>query len=106
MTSVHIVTDSSCDLPDNLITEMNIKIVPLKIRFGDTEFVDRVELTTEQFWEKCQASDELPSTAAPSPGAFVEEFQNAASEGATGVVAIILRESFPRLLKPHNKQLS
>jgi DegV family protein with EDD domain len=90
MTSVHIVTDSSCDLPDNLITEMNIKIVPLKIRFGDTEFVDRVELTTEQFWEKCQASDELPSTAAPSPGAFVEEFQNAASEGATGVVAIIL----------------
>ena len=90
MTSVHIVTDSSCDLPDKLITEMNIKIVPLKIRFGDTEFVDRVELTTEQFWEKCQASDELPSTAAPSPGAFVEEFQNAASEGATGVVAIIL----------------
>ena len=90
MTSVHIVTDSSCDLPDNLITEMNIKIVPLKIRFGDTEFVDRVELTTEQFWEKCQASDELPSTAAPSPGAFVEEFQNSASEGATGVVAIIL----------------
>ena len=90
MTSVHIVTDSSCDLPDNLISEMNIKIVPLKIRFGDTEFVDRVELTTEQFWEKCQASDELPSTAAPSPGAFVEEFQNAASEGATGVVAILL----------------
>ncbi|MFL3020085.1 MAG: DegV family protein [Acidimicrobiales bacterium] len=90
MTSVHIVTDSSCDLPDNLITEMNIKIVPLKIRFGDTEFVDRVELTTDQFWEKCQASDELPSTAAPSPGAFVEEFQNAANEGATGVVAIIL----------------
>ena len=90
MTSVHIVTDSSCDLPDNLISEMNIKIVPLKIRFGDTEFVDRVELTTDQFWEKCQASDELPSTAARSPGAFVEEFQNAANEGATGVVAIIL----------------
>jgi DegV family protein with EDD domain len=90
MTSVHIVTDSSCDLPDDLIAEMNIKIVPLKIRFGDTEFVDRVELTTDQFWEKCQISDELPSTAAPSPGAFVEEFQNAAREGATGVVAIIL----------------
>ena len=90
MTSVHIVTDSSCDLPDDLIAEMNIKIVPLKIRFGDTEFVDRVELTTDQFWEKCQISDELPSTAAPSPGAFVEEFKNAAREGAAGVVAIIL----------------
>ncbi len=90
MTSVHIVTDSGCDLPDDLIAEMNIKIVPLKIRFGDTEFVDRVELTTDQFWEKCQLSDELPSTAAPSPGAFVEEFQRAAQEGATGVIAITL----------------
>lgn len=90
MTSVHIVTDSSCDLPENLITAMNIKIVPLKIRFGDTEFVDRVELTTDQFWEKCQISDELPSTAAPSPGAFVEEFQRAAHEGATGVVVITI----------------
>ena len=87
MTSVHIVTDSSCDLPDDLIAAMNIKIVPLKIRFGDTEFVDRVELTTDQFWEKCQISDELPSTAAPSPGAFVEEFQRAGHEGATGAVS-------------------
>tara|TARA_Y100000768_G_scaffold94570_2_gene68679 strand:+ start:3510 stop:4352 length:843 start_codon:yes stop_codon:yes gene_type:complete len=90
MTSVHIVTDSSCDLPDDLVAALNIKIVPLKIRFGDTEFVDRVELTTDQFWEKCQTSDELPSTAAPAPGAFVEEFQRAARDGATGVVVITL----------------
>ena len=90
MTSVHIVTDSSCDLPDDLVEALNIKIVPLKIRFGDTEFVDRVELTTDQFWDKCQNSDELPSTAAPAPGAFVEEFQRAANEGATGVVVITL----------------
>ena len=52
MTSVKIVTDSSCDLPDSLINELNIAIVPLKIRFGDSEFVDRVELSTDQFWEK------------------------------------------------------
>ena len=54
MTSVQIVTDSSCDLPEEVIAELNIKIVPLKIRFGDTEFVDRFELTTDQFWDKCQ----------------------------------------------------
>ena len=90
MTSVQIVTDSSCDLPEEVIAELNIKIVPLKIRFGDTEFVDRFELTTDQFWGKCQSMDELPSTAAPAPGAFVEQFQEAASQGATGVVAIVL----------------
>ena len=90
MTSVKIVTDSSCDLPDSLINELNIAIVPLKIRFGDSEFVDRVELSTDQFWEKCRQTDDLPSTAAPAPGAFVEEFQKAASEGASAVVAIVL----------------
>ena len=90
MNSVQIVTDSSCDLPEDLITQLGIGIVPLKIRFGQTEFVDRLELTTDQFWEKCRETDELPSTAAPAPGAFIAEFQRAADEGAPGVVAIVL----------------
>ena len=89
MNSVQIVTDSSCDLPEDLITQFGIGIVPLKIRFGQTEFVDRLELTTDQFWEKCRETDELPSTAAPAPGAFITEFQRAADEGAPGVVAIV-----------------
>ena len=74
MTSVHIVTDSSCDLPDNLISEMNIKIVPLKIRFGDTEFVDRVELTTDQFWEKCCFADFRRFPSEISAGGGVARF--------------------------------
>ena len=90
MNSVQIVTDSSCDLPEDLINQFGIGIVPLKIRFGQTEFVDRLELTTDQFWEKCRETDELPSTAAPAPGAFIAEFQRAADEGASGVVAIVL----------------
>ena len=57
MTSVQIVTDSSCDLPEEVIAELNIKIVPLKIRFGDTEFVDRFELTTEQCLDMCLSMD-------------------------------------------------
>ena len=90
MNAVQIVTDSSCDLPEDLINQFGIGIVPLKIRFGQTEFVDRLELTTDQFWEKCRETDELPSTAAPAPGAFIAEFQRAADEGASGVVAIVL----------------
>lgn len=90
MNSVQIVTDSSCDLPEDLVAQFGIGIVPLKIRFGQTEFVDRLELTTDQFWEKCRETDELPSTAAPAPGAFIAEFQRAADEGARGVVAIVL----------------
>ena len=71
MTSVKIITDSSCDLPQNIVDDLDIGIVPLKIRFGSEEFVDRFELSTDSFWERCKVSQELPSTAAPSPGAFV-----------------------------------
>ena len=90
MTSIHVVTDSSCDLPDNVVNDLAITIVPLSIRFGDEEFVDREELSTEEFWIKCQASETLPETAAPSPGAFEAAYRAAADNGASGVVAILL----------------
>ena len=50
MTTVRIVTDSSCDLPEELVAELGIDVVPLKIRFGDQELVDRVDLTPAEFW--------------------------------------------------------
>ncbi len=62
---VRVVTDSSCDLPVARAAELGIEIVPLTIRFGSEEFVDRVELTNEQFWTKVATSEVLPETAAP-----------------------------------------
>ena len=47
MSPIRIVTDSSCDLPPALEAEHHITIVPLTIRFGDQEFVDRRDLTPE-----------------------------------------------------------
>ena len=90
MTTVHVVTDSSCDLPAEVVEALGITIVPLSIRFGMEEFVDRVELSTDEFWRRCQSSDELPETAAPSPGAFEQAYRDAAAAGAPGVVAILL----------------
>ena len=87
---VHIITDSSCDLSDDVATELGITIIPLEIRFGMQTFTDRVELSTADFWERCRASDDLPSTAAPSPGAFTEAYQRAGDAGASEVVVITL----------------
>jgi DegV family protein with EDD domain len=87
---VRIVTDSSCDLPQELADELGIEIVPLKIRFGDEEFVDRKELSTDDFWRRSAASSVLPETAAPPPGAFEEVFRRLAAEGAEGIVSINL----------------
>lgn len=83
---IRIVTDSSSDLPAGLAADAGIEIVPLMIRFGDTEFVDRDELTTAEFWARCAASPELPSTAAPAPGRFELAYRRLVDEGAQGIV--------------------
>jgi DegV family protein with EDD domain len=87
---VKVVTDSACDLPQALVDELGIEIVPLTIRFGTEELVDRVDLTPDQFWARCNASPVLPETAAPSPGAFQTVFTRAADEGCSGVVCVNL----------------
>ena len=90
MAGVRVVTDSACDLPQSLVDELKIDIVPLSIRFGSEEFVDRRDLTPEQFWSRCAGSPVLPETAAPSPGAFGAAYQRAADDGCDGVVSINL----------------
>ena len=87
---VGIVTDSSCDLPDDLVDRWGIEVVPLSIRFGEEEFVDREELSTDEFWARCAKSPVLPSTAAPSPGRFEQSYRALAARGLTDVVAITL----------------
>lgn len=90
MGDIRVVTDSACDLPDAVVAELGIDIVPLTIRFGDEELVDRRDLTPPQFWARCKSSPTLPETAAPSPGAFQRAFTDAAAAGATGVVCVTL----------------
>jgi DegV family protein with EDD domain len=88
--SVRIITDSACDLPDSVVHSLGIEIVPLFIRFGEDELIDREQLTTAQFWQRCSLESELPSTAAPSPGRFEDTVRKLQGEGATGVVIINL----------------
>jgi DegV family protein with EDD domain len=87
---IRVVTDSACDLPLPLVETLGIEVVPLTIRFGEEEFVDQVELSTQEFWERVERSDRLPETAAPSPGAFESRFRDLMARGATGIVCINL----------------
>jgi DegV family protein with EDD domain len=90
MSAIRIVTDSACDLPPATASEHNIEIVPLTVRIGDTEYVDRRDLTPDEFWAKSAAIKQLPETAAPSPGAFEQAFRDAAGKGADAVVCVTL----------------
>jgi DegV family protein with EDD domain len=88
--SVRIITDSSCDLPESVVRDLGIEVVPLFIRFGDDELVDREQLSTNEFWKRCSIEEDLPSTAAPSPGRFEQAITRLIDEGATGVLIINL----------------
>jgi DegV family protein with EDD domain len=90
MARIRVVTDSASDLPEVFAQSLNVDVVSLTIRFGDEEFVDRVDLTPEAFWAKCKASKTLPETAAPSPGAFQATYERAKSDGYDGVVVLTL----------------
>ncbi|HEY2812934.1 MAG TPA: DegV family protein [Acidimicrobiales bacterium] len=97
--AVRIVTDSSCDLSQDEADHLDIDIVPLSIRFGNDEFTDRVNLSVEDFYKRLAESEQLPETAAPSPGAFEKAFRAAADAGADQVVCINLSSELSATLQ-------
>lgn len=88
--TVRVVTDSACDLDEAHLAEFGITVVPLHIRFGDEEFIDREELSVADFWKRLREYDTLPETAAPSAGRFEQAFRELAAAGATGIVCVTL----------------
>jgi len=86
--TVRVVTDSTCDIPATIVAELGISIVPLTVRFGDEEFLDGIDVTSEQFFKRLQRDAATPSTAAPAPGQFREVYDRLVTEGATEIVSI------------------
>ena len=78
---ITLVTDSSCDLPSELIKKHHIKVVPLKVSIDGIEYTEGVNLTGEEFAQKMLASPSLPKTSQPSPGDFAKVFNEIRSEG-------------------------
>ena len=89
MGAVRIVTDSACDLTPELAERHGIVVVPLTIRFGDEELLDRSDLSPAEFWRRCKATPELPATAAPAPGAFRAAYESVAEEGG-GILCLTI----------------
>jgi DegV family protein with EDD domain len=90
MANIKVVTDSACDLTPSMTESHDVRVVPLTIRFGSEELVDRDELSIKEFWDRVITGPHMPETAAPSPGAFRQAYIDAAETGADGVVCITL----------------
>jgi DegV family protein with EDD domain len=86
--TIRIVTDSTCDLPEAVVTEHGIIIVPLYINFGDQSYLDSVELSRQEFYERLPDCDPSPTTAVPGTEMFRQAYERLADEGATEVLSI------------------
>lgn len=78
--AVKIVTDSLSDLTDDIIGNLDITIVPLTVLFGRETYIDRVTITTEEFYHRLITGNILPSTTQPTPQAFADVYNRLAEE--------------------------
>ena len=85
--AVRIIIDSTSDLVPGIKAQM--KVVPLTIHFGEESYVDGVEMTGRDFYEKLVESDVLPTTSQATPYAFEEAFREAVDAG-DDVVAVTI----------------
>jgi DegV family protein with EDD domain len=72
---IQLVTDSSADLPKELLDKYNISVVPLTINIDGKEYLEGVDLMPQEFYEKMCNGKELPKTSQPSPAAFADFFK-------------------------------
>ena len=81
MEKIKIITDSTLDLPSDLIKEKDIEVLPLLINFGEESYLDGVEINTKEMLEKVEKENIFPTTAQITPNRFEEVFNKYLSEG-------------------------
>jgi DegV family protein with EDD domain len=79
MSTVKVVTDSTADIPADLAEHLDITVVPLNVHFGSEQYLDGVDIQADEFYDKLQSSNELPTTSQPSPATFVDTYKSLSS---------------------------
>lgn len=90
MPKIALVTDSTCDLPQEWVEQHQISIVPLTINFGSESFLDGVEMSAEAFYDRLGREKIHPTTSQPSPGSFLAAFKKAAAAGAEQILCLTI----------------
>lgn len=91
--SIRIVIDSTSDVTEDIIEKYNLKVVPLTVNFENESYLDKVELSTSEFFEKLTKAEKLPTTSQVNPGTFVEAFSEILLEGDQ-ILGIFLASEF------------
>lgn len=91
--NIRIVTDSTCDLPEDIINQQNITVIPLYINVGEQSYLDGVNLTRAEFYAQLPDYFPAPKTATPSIETFIKAYERLADEGAQAILSIHISEN-------------
>ncbi|NLE77562.1 MAG: DegV family protein [Chloroflexi bacterium] len=86
--TIRLVTDSTCDLPAEVIQQLEITVLPMYINMGSESYRDQVDLPRETFYANLLDYSPTPKTAAPGPGLFAETYRRLADKGATEILSM------------------
>jgi DegV family protein with EDD domain len=83
MGRIKIVTDSTMDIPQHVLEQYGVEVVPLSFIIDGQTYLDRIDITPAEFIEKMEAASELPKTSQPAVGTFVDVYNRLGEDGST-----------------------
>ena len=87
---IALLTDSTCDIPQEFLDKYDIKVVPLTIIWGGEQFQDGVNLTAKDFYKRLETDPSLPTTSQPTPQQMVLAYEAAKNDGAEEILIITI----------------
>lgn len=96
--TIKIVTDSTCDLPDEIVKTLDISVVPLYINIGRDGYLDGVDMSRQEFYKGLPNFPTHPTTAAPGTDKFRHVYERLIQEGATHILSIHISPSLSAVL--------
>lgn len=85
---ISIITDSTADLPESVVKKHNIGVVPMYINIGDESYLDGIDMTRKEFYQRLPDFKKHPTTAVPGIDAFVNAFKGAIEKGAEAIISL------------------
>lgn len=89
MSKIAIVTDSTAYLPREWVAQYQVRVVPLKVHWGDETYLDGVDIQPQEFYERLAHSKSLPTTSQPSVHDFLQVFESLAGQ-SDGIVVLLI----------------
>ncbi len=96
---IALITDSTCDIPDEWIKQYDITVVPLTIVWDGKEFLDGVDMKAKAFYEKLDKDPQHPTTSQPTPRSFLDAYQSAVDNGYKEIIVFTISSAMSGTFK-------